>query len=106
VLRRTHAFSRLRENSKSHLVRLIDLGRLMALRAADFLVQDGLLEDIEAIFYLRMEEIKTALRGEMLVETVRHLITQRRLERQRDATRHPPELFVGEPPVCRPVLGV
>ncbi len=104
VLRRTHAFSRLRENSKSHLVRLIDLGRLMALRAADFLVQDGLLEDIEAIFYLRMEEIKTALRGEMLVETVRHLITKRRLERQRDATRHPPELFVGERPVYAEAL--
>ena len=27
MLRRTHEFSRLRENSKSHLVRLIDLGR-------------------------------------------------------------------------------
>jgi len=76
----------------------------MALRAADFLVQDGLLEDIEAIFYLRMEEIKTALRGEMLVETVRHLITQRRLERQRDATRQPPELFVGERPVYAEAL--
>ena len=104
VLRRTQEFSRLRENSKSHLVRLIDLGRLMALRAADFLVQDGLLEDIEAIFYLRMEEIKTALRGEMLVETVRHLITQRRLERQRHATRQPPELFIGERPVYAAAL--
>ena len=35
----------------------------------------------------------------MPVETVRHLITQRRLERQRDAARHLPDLFVGERPL-------
>jgi pyruvate,water dikinase len=99
TLRRTQAFSRLRENSKSHLVQLIDIGRLMALRAAHFLMQDGLLEDAEAIFYLRIEEVKTALCDTMPVETVRHLITQRRLERQRDAARHLPDLFIGERPL-------
>jgi len=99
TLRRTQAFSRLRENSKSHLVQLIDIGRIMALRAARFLRQDGLLEDTEAIFYLQIEEVRTALRGAMPVETVRHLITQRRLQRQRDASRHLPDLFVGERPL-------
>jgi len=104
VLRRTQEFSRLRENSKSHLVQGIDIGRLLALRAAYFLVQDGLLEDAEVVFYLRIEEIKTALRGAMPLETVRHVITQRRLERQRDAARQPPELFVGERPVYAEAL--
>jgi pyruvate,water dikinase len=99
TLRRTQTFSRLRENSKSHLVQLIDLGRLMALRAAHFLLQDGILEDAEAIFYLRIEEVQTALRGAMPGETVQHLITQRRLERQRNAARHLPDLFVGERPL-------
>ena len=99
TLRRTQAFSRLRENSKSHLVQLIDIGRLMALRAAHFLMQDGLLEDVKTIFYLRIEEVRTALRSAMPAETVRHLITQRRLERQRDAARHLPDLFVGERPL-------
>lgn len=99
VLRRTQEFSRLRENSKSHLVQLIDVGRLMALRAAHFLVQDGLLETPEAVFFLAGEEILAALRGAMSTETVRHLIVQRHLARQRDATRQPPELFVGERPV-------
>jgi phosphohistidine swiveling domain-containing protein len=99
TLRRTQAFSRLRENSKSHLVQLIDIGRLMALRAAHFLMQDGLLEDAEAIFCLQIEEVRTALRGAMPVETVRHLITQRRLERQRNAARHLPDLFIGECPL-------
>ena len=99
TLRRAQAFSRLRENSKSHLVQIIDIGRLMALRAAYFLLQDGVLEDAEAIFYLQIEEVQAALRGAMLVETVQHLITQRRLERQRDAARHLPDLFVGERPL-------
>ena len=99
TLRRTQTFSRLRENSKSHLVQLIDIGRLMALRAAHFLMQDGLLEDAETIFYLQIEEVRTALRGAMPVETVRHLIAQRRLERQRNAARHLPDLFVGERPL-------
>jgi pyruvate,water dikinase len=98
TLRRAQAFSRRRENSKSHLVQLIDIGRLMTLRAAHFLLQDGLLEDVEAIFYLRIEEVRTALRGAMPAETVRHLIAQRRLERQRDAARHVPDLFIGARP--------
>src|SRR5262249_33403107 len=98
-LRRTQTLSLLRQNSKSHLVQLIDIGRLMALRAAHFLVRDGLLEDAETIFYLRIEEVQTALQGAMPVETVRHLIAQRRLERQRNAARHLPDLFVGERPL-------
>jgi pyruvate,water dikinase len=99
VLRRAQEFSRLRENSKSHLVQLIDLGRLMALRAAHFLVQDGLLESPEAVFFLTGEEMLAALHGALSAETVRHLIAQRRLARQRDAMRQPPDLFVGERPV-------
>jgi pyruvate,water dikinase len=104
TLRRTQTFSRLRENSKSHLVQLIDIGRLMALQAAHFLMQDGFLEDAESIFYLRIEEVQAALRGTMPVETVRHLIAQRRLERQRDAARHLPDLFVGERPLYAEAL--
>src|SRR5262249_9963343 len=92
VLRRAQEFSRLRENSKSHLVQLIDVGRLMALRAAQFLVQDGLLETSEAVFFLAGEEMIAALRGAMAATTVRHLIAERSLARQRDAMRQPPEL--------------
>lgn len=104
TLRRTQTFSRLRENSKSHLVQLIDIGRLMALQAAHVLMQAGLLEEAEAIFYLRIEEVQTALRGAMPAETVRHLIAQRRLERQRDAARHLPDLFIGERPLYTETL--
>jgi rifampicin phosphotransferase len=80
-------------------VQLIDVGRLMALRAAHFLVQDGLLETPEAVFFLAGEEMIAALRGALSAAAVRHLITQRHLVRQRDAMRQPPDLFVGERPV-------
>jgi phosphohistidine swiveling domain-containing protein len=104
TLRRTQTFSRLRENSKSHLVQLIDIGRLMALQAAHVLMPAGLLGEAEAIFYLRIEEVQTALRGAMPAETVQHLIAQRRLERQRDAARYLPDLFMGERPLYTETL--
>jgi pyruvate,water dikinase len=40
----------------------------------------------------------------MPVETVRHLIAQRRLERQRDAARHLPDLFIGARPLYTETL--
>jgi phosphohistidine swiveling domain-containing protein len=99
ILRQAREFSRLRENSKSHFVRLIDLGRQAALRAADFLRQDGVLDDREAIFLLEVDEIKAALRQELDAHQVRRLVAQRRLERQRYAAVHPPAAFIGERPV-------
>jgi pyruvate,water dikinase len=99
ILRQARAFSRLRENSKSHFVRLVDLGRQVAFRAADFLVQDGVLDSREAVFLLEVDEITAALRGEIDAHEVRRLLAQRRLERQRYAAMHPPAAFVGERPV-------
>ena len=63
LLRQAQDFSRWRENSKSHLVRLIDLTRQCTLAAARFLVADGLLNDTAEVFFLEGEEIKAALQG-------------------------------------------
>jgi len=102
ILRRTQEFSRLRENSKSHLVRLIDIGRCMTLTAARFLVHDGLLAEPESVFMLEGDEIKGALQGEKSRQELTRLITQRRLERQRYAALQPPEVVVGERPLYEP----
>jgi pyruvate,water dikinase len=99
VLRRTQAYSRLRENSKSHLVRLIDIGRALALRAGQYLVDDALLSEPEAVFLLEIDEVKAALRGETPPEAIARVLRQRRLERQRYAALQPPGAFVGERPV-------
>jgi pyruvate,water dikinase len=98
VLRRAQEFSRLRENSKSHLVRLIDVGRCMALTAARFLVDDGVLSAPEAVFLLEIDEVKAALRGEISPPELTRLIAQRRLERQRYAALQPPEVVLGDRP--------
>lgn len=99
LVQRSQELSRLRENSKFHLVQLLDLGRLMTLRAADFLVQDGYLAQREEAFLLTATEILAALRGALDAETLRQRITQRVLARRRDAARHLPELFLGEQPL-------
>lgn len=99
VMRRTQEFSRLRENSKSHLVQLIDIGRCMALRAAELLVEDGTLNEPEAVFLLELDELRDALRRDKSAAEIAHLITQRRLERQRYAALQPPEAFIGEQPL-------
>ncbi len=99
ILRRAQEFSRLRELSKSHLVRLIDLSRLAALRAGDFLVRDGLLDERDLVFMLELDEVTAALRGELKAYDIRRNLEQRRLERQRYAALQPPEAFIGERPV-------
>ena len=98
VLQRTQAYSRLRENSKSHLVRLIDIGRSLALKAGQYLVDEALLSEPEAVFLLESDEVKAALRGETSPENLARLLRQRRLERQRYAALQPPGAFVGEQP--------
>jgi pyruvate,water dikinase len=98
VLRRTQEYSRLRENSKSHLVQLIDLGRGLALMAGRALTDAGLLLEPEAVFLLEIDEVKAALCGEMSSPHLARLLRQRQLERQRYAALQPPGAFVGEQP--------
>ncbi|MGE3535947.1 MAG: PEP/pyruvate-binding domain-containing protein [Candidatus Tectimicrobiota bacterium] len=104
TLKRAREFSQLRENSKSHLVRYIDVGRLLALRAGTWLMQDGLIAEVEAVFYLEMEEMIGALQGSLTPAVLRQRIAQRRLAQQRDATRQAPDLLIDERPVYAETL--
>jgi pyruvate,water dikinase len=99
ALRRTQAFSRYREQSKSHLVRLIDLARQVCLRAGDILVQAGLLDERDAVFFLERDDLVAALHGEVDRTFIQHRVAQRRLERRRYAALQPPDAIVGDRPV-------
>lgn len=99
TLRYTQAFSRYREQSKSQLVRLIDLARQLCLRAGDELVQDGLLDERDAVFFLERDELIAALRGELDRTSIQQRVTHRQLERHRHAALQPPDVIVGERPV-------
>ena len=103
ILNRTQAFSRYREQSKSHLVRLIDLARQRCLQAADDLVQTGFLDERDAVFFLERDELVAALQGESPRASIQHRVAQRQLERQRYAALHPPDVILGEQPVYEPV---
>jgi len=98
-LRRAQEYSQLREHSKSHLVRLIDVGRQFALRAGELLAQDGVLEAQCDVFFLEREELIEALQSEIGAQTMQRRIEQRRRERQRYAALQPPEAIIGEQPV-------
>lgn len=99
ILQRAQAFSRWRENSKSHLVMLIDMTRQFTLAAARFLIADGLIDEPAEVFFLEKDEVKAALQGPAERQDIQRLITQRRLARQRQAARHAPDLFLGDRPV-------
>jgi rifampicin phosphotransferase len=108
-LHRAQEYSQLREHSKSHLVRLIDVGRQFALRAGELLAQDGVLEAPDDVFFLEREELIEALRGEISTATIQRRIEQRRRERQRYAALQPPEALIGDQPVyddCLPQDGL
>ena len=98
-LRRAQEYSQLREHSKSHLVRLIDVGRQFALRAGALLVQDEMLETQQDVFFLAREELIEALQGEISAATMQRRIEQRHIERQRYAALQPPEAIIGDQPV-------
>lgn len=99
ILQRTQTFSRWRENSKSHLVMIIDMTRQFTLAAARLLIADGLLNEAAEVFFLEKDEVKTALEGSAERQDIQRLVTQRRLARQRQAAQHAPDLFVGDRPV-------
>jgi pyruvate,water dikinase len=99
MLHRTQAFSRYREQSKSHLVRLIDLARQLCLRAGDILVQAGLLDDRDEVFFLEQDDFLAALRGEIDRTLIQNRVMQRHFERQRYAALQPPDVIVGEQPI-------
>lgn len=97
-------FSRLRENSKSHLVLQLDLTRQFVLRAGELLVADGLLQQRDEAFWLEHPEVLAALQGQMPAATIRQLVQQRQMVRQRDAARQAPELIIGDRPVYREIV--
>lgn len=99
VLQRAQDFSRYREQSKSHLVQCIDLGRQYALRAATFLIQDGILSTIDDIFFLELQEVINSLKGNLNATTIQRRVNQRQLERQRYAALQPPDAIIGEQPL-------
>jgi pyruvate,water dikinase len=99
TLRRTQAFSRYREQSKSHLVRLIDLARQVCLRAGDILVQTDVLDERDAVFFLERDDLVAALHGAVDRAFIQYCVAQRRLERQRYAALQPPDVIVGDRPV-------
>jgi pyruvate,water dikinase len=106
ALRRAQQLSRLREQSKSHLVQLVDSSRQLSLRAADLLLQRCVLAERDDVFMLERDELQAAVEGMMDPTELRRRIARRRTERQRNAARKAPEALRGDRPLyAEPLAG-
>jgi pyruvate,water dikinase len=94
-------FTRLRERLRSHVVEVLGMFRRVALDASRRLGEAEEVAGREAAFFLTMEELHAALRGQ--ARHVGELVRQRRRQYERDrALPDPPDTFIGFPPPVPP----
>jgi pyruvate,water dikinase len=92
ILRQAQLGSVVRENIKSEAVRVMALGRRILLLLGTKLMERGLLDRADDIFFLQLEEVGPAIDG----KDMRTVIQSRRAEFARNQTITPPAVVVGE----------
>ena len=95
ALRAAHHGLTQRENVKNEGVRMIAILRRAALEAGRRLKERGLLRDPNEVFFLRLEELAPALRGEAALD-VPAVVAARKAEQERLRRFEPPPVVVGE----------
>lgn len=85
----------LRENIKSMAMRFFTVIRFLFLELGQRLVRRGHLEDVEDIFFLRLEEVELVARGEANFE-VKKIVAERRAEHEKNLAITPPPLVIGK----------
>lgn len=90
------ASARSRENVKSEAVRWLAAIRRALLAVGDGLVDVGVLERREDVFFLRADEIERAACAGDPPESVRELVAARRAEHERFSRLAPPPVVIGE----------
>jgi phosphohistidine swiveling domain-containing protein len=95
VLRLCEQYYAVRENMRYHADYFLSALRALALAAGDRLVAAGALADREDVFYLQMNELEPALRGNGAVD-VGVTATRRRCEYQTYRNVAPPEVLWSE----------
>ena len=83
-----------RENTKNEVVRLIAAGRRALLELGRRLAERGDLSDPDDIFFMRLEEIKSHLEGDIPPDLPR-TIAQRRREYEKLCSITPPDIIIG-----------
>ncbi|NUS02551.1 MAG: phosphoenolpyruvate synthase [Nonomuraea sp.] len=93
ALGRTRAYAGLRELPKFYLVKAIAGARHSLRAVGDHLVHAGVLDDAEDVYFLRLEEARSALSGGDL----RDLVRERRAAYERESRRrHVPRIMLSD----------
>ncbi len=98
----------LREMSKSVLVKVLGVTRLIALEAGRRLTADGLLAEAADVFHLSWVDLESFLAGRPTTADFRTLVADRKALRAEHLRQEPPDVILGDTPVRRnpvPVLG-
>ena len=96
-LRQAQRYVSLREHSKSLLIRANDRARRVMRALAQRLVQEGLLGDEKAVFYLTWEEAISLAEGRLAPERAAAAIHRRKAEEVRNRDIRLPGTFCGYP---------
>lgn len=96
VLGQARDLSRLRENAKSLLVKLIGEVRRLCLEAGARLAERGVLAGRDDVFFLEIRALERLLPGTGTGEDWRSVVAERRQEYRRLASIDPPSFFYGD----------
>lgn len=98
ILGKIQEFIVIRENLKTTWVRGISAMRFLYLTIAEKLVEKGMLENRDDIFYLKMIEVSDIIAGNLKKGQFRDWIEERKKEKEVCEHLEVPEVIVGEPP--------
>jgi pyruvate,water dikinase len=94
LLRQARVGSAVRENTKSEAVRHLAVVRAMLLEVADRLVDRGVLDTRDDVFFLDLDELETITRDTSALD-VRSLVATRHRERAINEAMTPPPIVIG-----------
>lgn len=98
LLGRTQRYMVTRENLKTTWVRCVSALRVIYLAIAENLVEKGLLENRDDIFYLKMTEVSDIIAGNLKRRQFKDWIEERKKEKEKCEHLEVPEVIVGKPP--------
>ncbi len=90
TVKNARKFCALRENTRFNLIKITYKMRLMSLRQGELLKENGCLQDVNDIFFLKHEEIEKALQDEISKEKISAIIKFRKSDHEKWKKTKPP----------------
>ncbi|MBU7011792.1 MAG: hypothetical protein HXS46_13980 [Theionarchaea archaeon] len=98
VLKKMHEYIVARESLKTALIRGVSAMKILYLVIAEKLANEGMLENTDDIFYLKMTEVSDIIAGTLRKEQFKDFIRERREEKILCENLDVPNIIMGMPP--------